>query len=126
MQTITAEKAVMMSRPEARRSMVIAMTDPPQISMNARTAKMMLFSTLWPESFTGRYARGWMMDMSSRSAWRTMSSARIILMPLPVDPEQVAKQHRNSIHTGAKIGHWLKSVLEKPVVVAIDTTLNAL
>src|SRR5882672_5142054 len=50
MQTITAEKAVMMSRPEARRSMVIAMTDPPQISMNARTAKMMLFSTLRPES----------------------------------------------------------------------------
>src|SRR6266851_415700 len=126
MQAITAEKAVMMSSPEAASSIVIAITEPPQISMNASTAKMMLFSTLCPESFTGRYARGWMMDRNSRGAWRTISSARIILLPLPADPEQVAKQHRNSIHTGPKTGHWLKSVVATPVVVAIDTTLNAL
>jgi hypothetical protein len=33
--------------------------------------------------------------------------ARIILMPPPVDPALVAKLHRNSIHSGAKIGHRL-------------------
>src|SRR5215467_10456174 len=67
-----------------------------------------------------------MIDMISRSAWRTMSSARIILMPPPAEPEHVAKQHRNSIHRGAKIGQRAKSTLEKPAVVAIETTLNAL
>src|SRR5258708_31898278 len=46
--------------------------------------------------------------------YTTLFRSRIILMPLPVDPEQVAKQHRNSIHTGAKTGHWLKSVVAKP------------
>src|SRR5882672_5090929 len=67
-----------------------------------------------------------MMRCISRSAWRTISSARIILIPPPVDPEQVVKQQRNSIQIGAKIGHWSKSVLENPVVVAMETTLNAL
>src|SRR5438128_8118326 len=105
MQAITAEKAVMMSRPEAARSIVIAITEPPQISVNASTAKMMLFSTLCPESFTGRYARGWMMDINSRSDWRTIRSSRIMLRPLPDDPEQVAKQHRNSIDTATNTGH---------------------
>src|SRR2546427_4601521 len=74
MQAITAENAVMMSSPEAARSIVIAITEPPQISMNASTAKMMLFSTLCPESFTGRYARGWMMDINSRSAWQRVEN----------------------------------------------------
>src|SRR5437773_11726304 len=43
MQTITAEKAVTISRPEASRSMVMATTEPPQINMNARTAKIMIW-----------------------------------------------------------------------------------
>ena len=43
----------------------------------------------------------------TRTAWRAINSARIILMPPPVEPEQVLKPHRNSIHTGAKIGQRL-------------------
>ena len=50
---------------------------------------------------------------------------RIILMPPPVEPAQVAKFARKSIHSGAKTGHRPKSVLPKPVVVATDTTLKA-
>jgi hypothetical protein len=47
------------------------------------------------------------------------------LIPPPVEPALVAKRHRNSISVGAKIGHTAKSALAKPVVVAIDTTLNS-
>ena len=33
------------------------------------------------------------------------SSTRAILMPPPVEPAQVAKQHKNSMSAGAKAGH---------------------
>ncbi len=65
------------------------------------------------------------MRVISRRACFSRMSARIILMPPPVEPAQVVNTERNSISTGAKIGHWLKSVFAKPVVVAIETVLNS-
>ena len=49
---------------------------------------------------------------------------RTILMPPPVEPELTATQLRNSIHIGAKIGHWSKSTLAKPLSVAMETRLK--
>src|SRR3990170_3734574 len=107
MDAITAENALTISRPEAASNMVMLMTAPLYTRMKASMAKMILFSTGTPASFTGTTARGWMMRVISRTAWLAISLARIILMPPPVEPEQVAKVHSNSIHTGANIGHRL-------------------
>jgi len=63
--------------------------------------------------------------VNSRTDCLTSTNARIILIPPPVEPADVATQDKYSIHNGAKIGHRLKSVFAKPVVLPIDTTLNA-
>jgi hypothetical protein len=44
------------------------------------------------------------MRVNSRTEVFSSTSARIILIPPPVDPEEVAKQDRYSISSGAKAG----------------------
>ena len=63
------------------------------------------FGTGAPAMRSGATARGWMMRVNSRADCLSRTSARIIFIPPPVEPEEEAKQHRNSIHSGANAGH---------------------
>ena len=73
--------------------------------MKAITDDMTCAGTTEPPNVTGTTARGCTMRVSSRRACFCSSSERISLMPPPVLPAQVAKQHSASISTGANIGH---------------------
>lgn len=49
---------------------------------------------------------------------------RIILMPPDVDAAQPPNNAKNIIKSGKNVGHLLKSVTVKPVVVRMDDTVN--
>ena len=51
------------------------------------------------------------MVTSSLRACLISRMARIILMPPPVEPAEVAKPDSSSMVSGANSGHWAKSVL---------------
>ena len=74
--------------------------------MKAITDDMTCADTTAPPNVTGTTARGWTIRVSSRRACFCSSKERTSLMPPPVLPAQVAKQHSASISTGANMGHW--------------------
>ncbi|MNT61207.1 hypothetical protein D3C72_1988330 [compost metagenome] len=79
--------------------------------MKASTDDMVRPSTARPLIRTGLIACGCSMVTNSLRACLTSKIARIILMPPPVDPADVAKPDSSSMVSGAKSGHWAKSVL---------------
>ncbi|MCY1197422.1 hypothetical protein D9M72_87860 [compost metagenome] len=79
--------------------------------MKASTDDMVRPSTALPLIRTGLIACGCNIVTSSLRACLTSRIARIILMPPPVDPADVAKPESSSIVSGANSGHCAKSVL---------------
>src|SRR5512135_3346033 len=124
MQATTAENEDMKSSPLISKVKVSVITLMKYRKMKASTANTMLLSTTWPPIFNGLITDGCNSLRNSRPACFTSIRVRIILMPPPVEPELHAIQLRNSIHNGAKIGHWLKSTLAKPQSVAKETRLK--
>ena len=79
--------------------------------MKASTEAMVRASTARPLIRTGLTAWGCSMVTSSLRACLISRMARIILMPPPVEPAEVAKPDSSSMVSGANSGHWAKSVL---------------
>ncbi|MNG29418.1 hypothetical protein D3C84_1148420 [compost metagenome] len=79
--------------------------------MKASTDDMVRLSTARPLMRTGLTACGCNIVTSSLRACLTSRIARIILIPPPVEPADVAKPDNSSIVSGANRGHCAKSVL---------------
>ena len=73
--------------------------------MKAMTPWMVDSAIVRPPITTGLTARGWTMRTSSRRACAARIMSRIILMPPPVEPAQVAKQPSSTISSEANSGH---------------------
>ena len=107
MQAMTAENAVIKSRPENSSSMVITMMLEPYSAMKASTENKTLLGMTWSPSLTGITAFGCSIRLSSRQPCSSSNWVRIILMPPPVEPALEAVAHSSSISMGANIGQVL-------------------
>ena len=124
MQAITALSAVIGSNPENNKENVKTTIEMKYKKINAKTEKMILFGIgMWPMRI-GFIACGWRTLNISRPACFHSNKVRNILMPPPVEPVQAVMQLKYNIHQGTKAGHWVKSVLMKPLVVAIEIKLK--
>ncbi|MNV38345.1 hypothetical protein D3C71_1298930 [compost metagenome] len=80
------------------------------MSMKASTDDMVRPSTARSLMRTGLIACGCSIVTNSLRACLTSKIARIILIPPPVDPADVANPESSSMVSGANRGHWAKSV----------------
>ena len=78
-----------------------------------------------PAKVTGNTALGCNVKANWRDACLNKITARIIFMPPPVLPPQVAKQAPTNIKSEAAAGHKLKSSVAKPEVEMVLITLKA-
>ena len=106
MQATTAENAVMKSSPVAVSTSVMP-TDRHAVDEHERRApRRSRCAAIGSPAELERHLGARMEDARELAHdCLNSTSARIILMPPPVDPDDVAKLQRYSIHSGAKIGH---------------------
>ena len=116
--------AVTMSSPLAISSIVIAMTVAAVHEHEGEHREDDVVLDHLVVELHRHHGAGWMMRVSSRNACLNSTTALIILMPPPVEPELV-EEARQEEHPARREHGPLRVVRgREPVVVAIETTLK--